>query len=50
MDRRIADLQALRATLQRARAQADRAADRGDEALVCRIIENAAPQTGSERA
>lgn len=40
IDRRIADLQALRTTLQQARAQADQAADRGEGALVCHIIEN----------
>lgn len=42
IDRRIADLQALRTTLQHARAQADQAADRGEQALVCRIIESTA--------
>ncbi|WP_171113245.1 MULTISPECIES: heavy metal-responsive transcriptional regulator [Streptomyces] len=40
IDRRIADLQALRTTLQHARAQAEEAADRGENALVCHIIEN----------
>ncbi|WKX69385.1 heavy metal-responsive transcriptional regulator [Streptomyces sp. XD-27] len=44
IDRRIADLQALRVTLQRTRAQAGRAADRGDDAVVCRIIESAASE------
>jgi MerR family copper efflux transcriptional regulator len=42
IDRRIADLQALRTTLRQARAQADQATDRGEQALVCRIIERAA--------
>ncbi|AVH60815.1 MULTISPECIES: heavy metal-responsive transcriptional regulator [Streptomyces] len=42
IDRRIADLRALRTTLRHARAQADQAADRGEGAVVCRIIENAA--------
>ncbi|WP_328967448.1 heavy metal-responsive transcriptional regulator [Streptomyces sp. NBC_00239] len=41
IDRRIADLQALRTTLLAARAQADQAAGRGEDAVVCRIIEGA---------
>ncbi|MET8326204.1 heavy metal-responsive transcriptional regulator [Streptomyces sp. NPDC005181] len=41
IDRRIADLEALRTTLQYARAQADQAVGRGEDAVVCRIIENA---------
>ncbi|MCJ1676178.1 heavy metal-responsive transcriptional regulator [Streptomyces sp. APSN-46.1] len=41
IDRRIADLQALRATLRSARAQAGQAAGRGERAVVCRIIEGA---------
>lgn len=41
IDRRIADLEALRSTLRHARAQADQAADRGEDAVVCRIIESA---------
>ncbi|NUK07367.1 heavy metal-responsive transcriptional regulator [Streptomyces lunaelactis] len=48
IDRRIADLQALRTTLRNARAQADRAAGRGENAVVCRIIEGAS--TGADRA
>ncbi|WP_149830742.1 heavy metal-responsive transcriptional regulator [Streptomyces tailanensis] len=47
IDRRIADLQALRTTLQHARAQADQAADRGEQALVCRIIESATSGEGT---
>jgi DNA-binding transcriptional MerR regulator len=43
LERRIADLQALRTTLQHARAQADQAAGRGEEAVVCHIIETATP-------
>jgi MerR family copper efflux transcriptional regulator len=39
VDQRIPDLQALRATLQAARDRADRAAVRGETAVVCRIIE-----------
>ncbi|MET7714467.1 heavy metal-responsive transcriptional regulator [Streptomyces sp. NPDC005407] len=41
IDRRIADLEALRSTLRHARAQADQAVDRGEGAVVCRIIESA---------
>ncbi|MGP4089376.1 heavy metal-responsive transcriptional regulator [Streptomyces sp. KR55] len=47
IDRRIANLQALRTTLQHARAQADQAAGRGEQALVCRIIESAASGEGT---
>ncbi|WP_251017703.1 heavy metal-responsive transcriptional regulator [Streptomyces sp. ISL-1] len=39
VDQRIADLQALRETLQTARDRADHAADRGQSAVVCHIIE-----------
>lgn len=48
IDRRIADLESLRTTLQHARAQADQAVGRGDEALVCHIIEGSAPTTEPE--
>ncbi|MBT2490714.1 heavy metal-responsive transcriptional regulator [Streptomyces sp. ISL-96] len=40
IDRRIADLEALRTTLRHARAQADRATERGESAIVCHIIES----------
>ncbi|WP_329107169.1 heavy metal-responsive transcriptional regulator [Streptomyces sp. NBC_01439] len=39
IDRRIADLQALRTTLRTARATAGQAAERGENAVVCQIIE-----------
>lgn len=47
IDRRIADLQALRTTLRHARSQADQAAGRGEKALVCRIIESATSGEGT---
>ncbi|MFE1961518.1 MerR family DNA-binding protein [Streptomyces sp. NPDC059479] len=50
IDRRIADLEALRETLQGARAQADQAAERGESAMICRIIEGAAPLDGNRTA
>ncbi|MEU9010720.1 heavy metal-responsive transcriptional regulator [Streptomyces sp. NPDC048479] len=46
IERRIADLQALRTTLQNARAQADQAVDQGQSALVCRIIEGITASSG----
>ena len=43
IDRTVADLQALRAALTGARDDAERAALDGEDAVVCRIIEHAAP-------
>lgn len=40
IDRRIADLQALRETLQAARDRADQAAGRGEPGVICHIIES----------
>ncbi|MDI3422277.1 heavy metal-responsive transcriptional regulator [Streptomyces luteolus] len=48
IEHRIADLKALRTTLKRARAQADQAVGRGDEALVCHIIEGVTTPTPPE--
>jgi MerR family transcriptional regulator, copper efflux regulator len=41
VDRALRDLRALRRTLQRARAAAGASQARGDDAVVCRIIESA---------
>ncbi len=41
VDRALRDLRALRRTLQRARAAAGESLARGDDAVVCRIIESA---------
>lgn len=41
IDRRIADLRALRETLQTARDRADQAAGRGEAGVICHIIESA---------
>lgn len=43
IDRTLADLQALRAALGDAREQAEQAMSSGQEAVVCTIIESAAP-------
>ncbi|WP_244187854.1 heavy metal-responsive transcriptional regulator [Streptomyces regalis] len=40
IDRRIADLQGLRQTLQAARDRADQAAGRGEPGVICHIIES----------
>ena len=40
IDRRIADLQALRVTLQGARDRAGQAAGRGEQGVICHIIES----------
>lgn len=48
IERRIADLEALRTTLKRASAQADQAAGRGEGAFVCHIIEGATTATSPE--
>lgn len=46
LDRTMADLEALRHTLARVRAQAEKAAHSGRKAVVCRVIESA-PAPGS---
>lgn len=43
IDQRIADLQKLKATLQTARQRADQAAGRGEDAVICHIIEATPP-------
>ena len=45
VDRALRDLRALRRTLQRAREAATDSQARGDDAVVCRIIESAAGET-----
>ena len=45
VDRTLRDLRALRRALQRARAAASESQARGDDAVVCRIIESAKGQT-----
>ncbi len=45
VDRALRDLRALRRTLQRAREAANDSQARGDDAVVCRIIESATGET-----
>ncbi|WP_336048078.1 MerR family DNA-binding protein [Streptomyces sp. CA2R101] len=40
IDQRIADLQALRGTLRSARDRADQAAGRGEDGVICHIIQS----------
>ncbi|MEK2479144.1 heavy metal-responsive transcriptional regulator [Streptomyces noursei] len=46
VDQRIADLQALRETLQGARDRADQAAGRGERGVICHIIESVPTDAG----